>query len=219
MKKIILLIISCLLLTGCTVNYNLTIEDNKFTETIKGNVLNEEIKIDENQTDVNIFYDYISKDQPALNNNNDLLYKKNLSKNNNSLDYFYGFTYDEETINNSRILNNCFENFKFEEKENIYYFMTDGNFYCDYTEEININVTTKYKVTYNNATKIKDNTYIWVINNDNKEDFELYIAVDKTNQSNNSALTWNIIKITCAIVLLTLSAIYLLIIRKKEQQY
>ena len=43
MKKIIFLLLICLLLTGCTVNYNLDINDNNFKETLTGNVLNTEL--------------------------------------------------------------------------------------------------------------------------------------------------------------------------------
>lgn len=215
MKKILLLIIPCFLLTGCTINYNLKIEDNKFTETLKGNVLNSEIKINEDDTDVNIIYELNSKDQHALIKDNNSIYQKTISKNNDSFDYIYRYTYNKETINNSRILNECFEKFSFEEKDNIYYLMTEGMFYCDYAEKININITTDYKINYHNATETNKNTYSWTIDNNNKENFELYMAINKSET--NSKSTWSTFKIICLIVLLLLSAICLLIIRKKEQ--
>ena len=43
------------------------------------------------------------------------------------------------------------------QEDNKYYFITDGNFYCDYTNETNINITTKYNVTYNNIYYRNDN--------------------------------------------------------------
>jgi len=140
MKKILLLAITCLLLTGCTINYNLEIEDNYFKETITGNVLNKEIEQKENQTDINLFNYLINNEQTATINNNSF-YDKTLNRNNNSIDYNYSFTYNEDTINNSRILNECFESFTFETKDNQYQFSTLGDFYCDYTDEIKINIT------------------------------------------------------------------------------
>jgi len=81
MKKIILLSILCFLLTGCTINYNLKIEDGYFIETIKGNVLTEEIKKDNTTSDENLFYKLLSSKQPALTTTDNLIYNKTISQN------------------------------------------------------------------------------------------------------------------------------------------
>ena len=60
MKKILLLTILCFTLTGCTVNYNLEIDDNEFKETITGNVLNNEMTNKEGETYVNLFHSLIN---------------------------------------------------------------------------------------------------------------------------------------------------------------
>ena len=101
MKKILSLIILCFLLTGCTVNYNLEIEDNSFKETITGNVLNSEIKIDDEQTDVNTFNYLINEEQSPFIGENNQLYNKTTTKNNNGIDYNYSFTYNELNITDS----------------------------------------------------------------------------------------------------------------------
>lgn len=219
MKKIILLSILCLLLSGCTVNYNLKIEDNLFTETIKGNVLNEEVKIDKDQTDTNYTNYFITKEQPVLINDDNIFYKKTLSKNNNSTDYIYSYTYNENTIKDSRILNECFENFEFKEKNNTYHLAAFGDFYCDYTDTININISTEYNVSIHNAKEIKNNTYTWIIDKNNKDNLNLYISIDKNNNYDNSKLSWNILKITTFIVLIIFSGINILIIKYRQKKH
>lgn len=222
MKKILLLVIPCLLLSGCTVNYNLKIEDNKFIETIKGNVLNEELKTDKEQTDINLYYELINFEQNSLISDETAKYKKTISQNKNlvdknSIDYIFSYTYNKETINDSRILNECFENFTFEEKDNKYYFIAFGDFYCNYTKDININITTDYKVINHNANKIENNTYTWTINENNTENLELYITINKNQQSNALTSSWSILKITSFITLMLTSAICLFVIQKKKK--
>ena len=217
MKKILLLIILCFLLTGCTVNYNLEIEDNSFKETISGNVLNSEIKIDDEQTDVNTFNYLINEEQSPFIGENNQLYNKATNKNNNGIDYNYSFTYNELNITDSRILNTCFEDFKFEEKDNIYYLMTFGKFYCNYAPETNINISTEYEVIINNANKKKNNTYTWTINEENKDNFELYMTINKEKQNKNTIIEWNNFKTIGLIILLTLSGICIYLLKRKEQ--
>ena len=217
MKKILLLAITCLLLTGCTINYNLEIEDNYFKETITGNVLNEEIEQRDNQTDINLFNYLINNEQTATINNNSF-YDKTLNRNNNSIDYNYSFTYNEDTINNSRILNECFESFTFETKNNQYQISTLGDFYCNYTDEIKINITTDYKVTNHNANKKNKNTYTWIINNENKDNIKVYMNIDKDKKNNSINISWNIFKTIGLIILLILSGICIYILKKKENE-
>ena len=73
MKKIIFLLLICLLLTGCTVNYNLDINDNNFKETLTGNVLNTELNNNDN-TDINMFTYLINGDQPAFYKNDNIFF-------------------------------------------------------------------------------------------------------------------------------------------------
>lgn len=221
MKKITLFSILCLLLTGCTANYNLKIEDNIFIETISGNVLNSEIKIDESQTDVNYLYEFINKDQPALIENNNAFFQKKLNKKNDSIDYTYNYIYTEDTINKSRILNNCFENFSFKIKDNKYYLMASGKFYCDYAKETKISISTEYKAILSNAKEENNNTFAWIIDKNNKDNTNLYITLDtKTkNTSKENTSSWGMLKTACFFIILILSAICIYITKKQNKEY
>lgn len=220
MKKIIFLSMTCLLLTGCTVNYNLEIDDMYFKETITGNVLKSEMKNDENKTDVNLFDLLINNDQEALQDGSNTLYEKTITEKDNSIDYNYEFTYNENSISNSRILNSCFENFEFKNEENEYYLITYGEFYCKYSDEIKINIKTDNKVNIHNANKEKDNTYTWIINNENVDNFELNMVIDKNEkQDKNSNFAWSTLKTIVLILMLITSGIALFLLKKKEKQY
>lgn len=217
MKKIIFLSLACLTLTGCTVNYNLEIKENSFKETINGNILKEETTNKKNETDVNVFSSLINEEQSALLNTN-ILYKKNIKENKNSYDFNYEFTYNEYDINESALLNKCFKNFKFEEKDNKYYFTAFGQFYCKYSDEITINITTDHNVSSNNAKEVKDNTYTWVINDENSDNVDMYLVVDKNITTKKSNFAWSPLKTIVLILILITSGIAIFFMKKKEQQ-
>lgn len=219
MKKIILLSILCFLLTGCTINYNLKIEDDYFIETIKGNVLTEEIKENKEKPGENLFYNLLSTKQPALITDNNLIYNKTISQNKDSIDYIYSFKHNEYTFSNSRLLNECFEHFNFIQKDNMYTLLASGDFYCSYTDEIKINIKTDYPVIINNANEVKNNTYTWIIKNNETKDLELYISIDKNGTYTNNSSKSNMIKTACFFILIILSSICIFIIKRKEKQY
>ena len=221
MKKILLLTILCLTLTGCTVNYNLEIDDNEFKETITGNVLNSEMINEEEATDVNLFNSLINNEQQALNSYPEEKYQKELNKLNESTNFTYTYTYNEHTINDSSLLNECFDNFSVKSEENQYKIMTYGDFYCKYTDEIKVNITTEYQVTIHNADKVKDNTYTWIINDENVDDFEIILNMnkEKTNEEKSSNFAWSPFKTIILILMLLVSGACIFIMKKKEQQY
>lgn len=75
MKKKIIMLLSILLLTGCTVNYNLEIDDNILKEKITGTVTKEESKQNSKATDISTIYSIIMK------NKNQFIIKKKFIKN------------------------------------------------------------------------------------------------------------------------------------------
>lgn len=215
MKKIIFLLTICSFLTGCTVNYNLEITDNNFTEKITGNVLNSEIEINKNATSISPYLDLLSKDQVAFNNNSNIFYNKKKNKNENKTDFEYTYTFNENNFINSNLLNNCFEYYTFENKDNQYYISLAGKFHCAYTDEIKVNVTTDYKVTAHNAKEKKDNTYTWTIEKENIDNVSLFITIDKNNTNSNNIFDWSTFKTIGLIILLILSGVAIFIGKSK----
>ena len=60
MKKRILILIPLLLLTGCTINYNLEIDGDDLNETITGSITKEEYEVKDTDTSENLICRYIT---------------------------------------------------------------------------------------------------------------------------------------------------------------
>ena len=63
MKNKIIILLSLLLLNGCTVNYNLEINKDPLNETITGTVTKEESSQESNATGLSTVYSIINEDQ------------------------------------------------------------------------------------------------------------------------------------------------------------
>ena len=214
MKKILFILITCLLLTGCTVNYNLEINDNNFKETITGSVLNKELDTN-NSTSINNYSFLLSEEQPSFYKNENIFYNKTTNNAQDRIDFDYNYIFNENNFNNSRIINECFNNHVYEYKDNKYYLVVSGKFNCNYSETTNINITTDYNVTSNNAQKIKNNTYTWTINENNKDNIYFFITINKTNKSSFN-LSWNTFKTIGLIIIILLSSICIYFIKKDK---
>ena len=214
MKKILFILITCLLLTGCTVNYNLEINDNNFKETITGSVLNKELDTN-NSTSINNYSFLLSEEQPSFYKNENIFYNKTTNNTQEGIDFDFNYTFNENNFNNSRIINECFDNHIYEYKDNKYYLVVSGKFNCNYSETTNINITTDYNVTSNNAQKIKNNTYTWTIDENNKDNIYFFITIDKTNKSNFN-LSWNTFKTIGLIIIILLSSICIYFVKKDK---
>ena len=79
MKNKIIILLS-LLLTGCTVNYNLEINKDTLNETITGTVTKEESSQDSNATGLSTIYSIINEEQKPIYNKEEL-YQKNITEN------------------------------------------------------------------------------------------------------------------------------------------
>lgn len=207
MKKTLFLITTCLLLTGCTINYDLEITENNFKETISGTVLNSEIEKDDDGTDTGPYLYFLNSEQTVFHNNENIFYKKTKNNTDKGIDFEYSYTFNENNFVNSRILNECFDEYNFEKKENKYYISINGKFKCNYTKTTNINIKTNYKVTAHNAKENKKGVYSWTIDENNMNDLQLFISIDKTKNANSNQLNWSSFKTIGLIILLILSGV------------
>lgn len=214
MKNKIIILLSLLLLTGCTVNYNLEINKDTLNETITGTVTKEESSQDSNATGLSTVYSIINEDQKPVYNKEEL-YQKELKESGNNINYTFKYNYNIEDFINSTIINTCFENHEIEQLDNYYSIRLSGNFYCLYSKKINIAVTSNLKVASNNADKIKDNTYIWTID---KNTTNIELVVDK-NTPYTKPIKRGIsstFRIVCFIVLVVLSSLAYILYKKKN---
>ncbi len=217
MKNKIIILLSLLLLTGCTVNYNLEINKDTLNETITGTVTKEESSQDSNATGLSTIYSIINEEQKPIYNKEEL-YQKDLKESGNNINYTFKYNYNIEDFVNSTIINTCFENKEIEEIEeidNYYSIRLSGNFYCLYSKKINIAVTSNLKVASNNADKIKDNTYIWTIDK-NTTDIELVVDKNTPYTKPIKRGISSTFRIVCFIVLVVLSSLAYILYKKKN---
>ena len=213
MKNKIIILLS-LLLTGCTVNYNLEINKDTLNETITGTVTKEESSQDSNATGLSTIYSIINEEQKPIYNKEEL-YQKDLKESGNNINYTFKYNYNIEDFVNSTIINTCFENKEIEEIYNYYIIRLIGNFYCLYMKKINIAVTSNLKVASNNADKIKDNTYIWTIDK-NTTDIELVVDKNTPYTKPIKRGISSTFRIVCFIVLVVLSSLAYILYKKKN---
>lgn len=213
MKKLFLFA-SLFLLSGCTINYNLVIDKNQINENISGEVAKEETFIKEGDTSLNIFYSMLYNDQKALLDGDDL-YKKYINEENDNIKYNYSYTY-KNNYDKSRLINTCFKDPIIKETDELYYIKLEGPFFCKYSDKIIINVTSNYAVVDNNAQKVEDNTYTWIINDSNNVNIYLTVSKNANYVNTSSSKKVNMFKLISFIVLIILSGITYFLYRKKN---
>lgn len=212
MKKIYL-ILALLLLSGCSINYNLDIEDDGlFKETITGTVTNKELD-DTNSTNVDIYSYSLNTATPLIDNKGQ--YKKEIIDKNKYKEFKYTYTFDNN-YKSSNILNTCFTYVLFDESEDYYNIDLYGPFKCMYSDKINISVTSKYAITDNNADKVNKNTYTWTIKD--KDNANIHLEVNKKIEykESNKKYVFTSIRIVSFIILLILSAVTYYLYKKRE---
>mgnify|MGYP006994355182 FL=1 len=185
MKKRILILIPLLLLTGCTINYNLEIDGDDLNETITGSVTKEEYEVKDTDTSENLIYTLLNYDQNALYDE-DSVYLRTQEDKGNKIDYNFSYKYNYN-FDRSTIINNCFEYHMVEETEDYYYIKLSGKFYCMYAKKIDIKVTSNNAVLENNARKVSGNTYTWTIKDSDNVDILLNVSKKVTNTENKKA--------------------------------
>lgn len=213
MKKILIILLP-LLLMGCTVNYNLTFNSNSVNEVITGSVRKDEYEIKDTDTGLNDFYILINEDTKALIND-DELYKKNIITTDGAIDYEYTYNY-KRNYDKSRIINSCFENHLVSETDDYYKIDLSGEFYCLYSNKININVTSNYEVLDSNASEIDGNKYKWVIDSSDNVNISMTVSKKIEYVEPTRAKTMSTFQLVGLIIFVVLSVITYFLYKKKN---
>ena len=223
MKKIFLLSL-ILILSGCSVEYNLDIDkDINLIENIKINASTaEEIaEIEDYNGYQPINGDY---DDPLVyeEKQEDIEYY-NIEKENNSIKFNY--TFDQETYLNSTFTNTAYEFISVTEVGDELVLSTSKEFllfnYYDNLDEVKVTINSKYKLITSNADEEKRHSYTWIINKENAYGKNIYLKLDTSVEDltflerlKNGEYT-NIFTISILIALIGI-IIYLLIKRKGD---
>lgn len=181
MKKMLFLIFTIFLFTGCTCDYNLSFNEDGFTEDIS--VLDNNIS--ESELEFLIFMNGGDENSPFG------YYEINKIINDNEKGIKINHKYDY----NSNILGSfetCYTDYDFDIDKNEINIETYGNFGCfnyfNDNDKIKINIQTDFIVDYNNADEINGNIYTWIIdkNNLNKKIKIDINRVKKRNENSNN---------------------------------
>lgn len=188
MKKNIILLCIIFLLTGCNVEYNVTISNDKIDENISvyTDTLNFTSESDGNSNNINNidYYAYNLSDSKYK-------YNKTIKKSNNMYEINLTYSHNPNEFINSTALN-YFKYHSFINDEKYYYIKLQDGLKNGYKDKISKNVllkiTTNNKVVQNNADKIDGNTYIWEITKQNADEKEILFQVMK-NEKNDGFVT------------------------------
>lgn len=185
MKKILFSTICLIfLLTGCNSQYNLEINNGTFKETIVSDIYpdsKKSLSVEGIEEDDQIT-PFLEMDQYPFSNDNNIVYSKTIEMIDDYQRVTLKYKYNENEFENSKAINNCFENYRYFHDDK-YIIELSGTFYCLYTDSLDINIKTDYKVLENNADDVNNNIYTWHINRENLDDVSLRIVLDKSSMS------------------------------------
>ena len=243
MKKIIIVLISLLIITGCSLNnsnenisykensiiYNLFIKDY-YMESIDFYLPENAYDIAKNHTEVD--YDSIEymllEDNFArpIHNNNKTFYQKTIKKLNNSVYVNLKFNYLENDFINSNYINTCFENKEIHNEEDYFEIHLSGAFYCLQDKTLTVQVTSSYVEEETNGEK-NNNSFKWTIDKDNFNNVNIYYKVmrnkskmidtyEKIPVINNNKSNLLLIEFFVIVSVLLLGfVLYIFVVRKK----
>lgn len=212
-----IIFLTLLMLTGCTINYDLNFDNGKIIEQIEGEASNSEITPEvEGRNDVNPNYYYLYLDNRALIDSQEE-YDKKITDTQNGKKFEFKYEYNNNYMN-SRIINTCFEDHFIEETDEYYYIKLNGKFYCNYMDELNINVTSDYKVLSTNAKKINKNTYSWTLDDYDNTDILLMVSKIEKNDNTSKPKLFDTFQLIGLIIFSILVIITYILYKKKNSE-
>lgn len=176
MKKILFLLITIILLTGCTANYEIDITKN---------TINDKITIMTDSNNVNnankATTDLFTQKLGEWENGHDF-YKRDLITTEDKTGYQYTYNFNFNEYDAMSQIRKCYKDFNFTYDNNIT-LSTSNEFLCkNYYPQIKnytISITSEYDIVESNADTIKDNTHTWKINANNYKNKPITIKLNK----------------------------------------
>lgn len=216
--KIIILICSIFLLSGCSVEYNLTIDESTMEE------------------DINAIFDKATESEIAnrmekirrtsyynLDTRENEYYTFKRSEDENNIILNYNYIYTSNNLYKSEAVSRCYYKRIVNVTDDYITIDTDDQVSCLYKDgekqidNIIVNIKTDLPVVSNNADDVKNNNYIWYINDNNYTNKPINIKIKKEPNEEY----FNIDNISILIVVITiiiLGIITFFIIRIKHKK-
>lgn len=213
-------IIILILITGCSVEYNLNIDSSFSEHTVYIPESSEEM-IDGTQYRLPALF---SESRLTYDNSNLKEIKYYNIKTLKDNKFSFNFVYDDNQLNDSNIANSCYQFFSVDTKENEVSILTGNKFYCfDVYEELDsvtININSNYKVIQSNADKIVGKKHTWYITRENASNKPIIFVYDKSKK-NMTIMQYLIDNVPLVVVVgttLMLGGITFLIINTKKKK-
>lgn len=190
-KKILTLILLIFMISGCSVEVNLDISDNKIKEsndiTIYQNAIYTKEILRTSFRDYIPIYasDLIVDTVPDQPFSDVLYYNKNTTDLGNGYRFNYSYDFDIDKYGDARTIKDGFRDYSYSYRNDIISLSTDSEgliYFNDYPllEEVTVNIETDYLVEENNADSVNGNTYTWVFNKDSKKSIDIVIDTSKS---------------------------------------
>ena len=188
-KRLLILIALIFLITGCSTEYNVVIDDNYIKEEIVTTINDEDIptqteeeKADEIELDDEIT-PFIKEDQYPFDDEHDKYEKKVYRKDGETIvKLTYNYLYDEYTRSKAY---SCFDNHKISNVDGALDIEFSGGFYCLMGDSVTINLFTDKTVTETNADKVNGNKYTWLITDENADNASIVLKTKSNVKTNN----------------------------------
>lgn len=179
MKKILLLLITLLLLTGCKATYKIEFNE-KIDEEINVYVENDIIK-NATQKQSEEFYNKLDDWERGYE-----YYKRERYTDADYTGYKYIESFDYKDYDAVTQLRKCYDNFTFT-KDKYIELKTSNEFLCasyyKSVDSLDIKINTKYFVETSNADEKDGNTLIWHINRVNYSNKPIILKIDTTKKA------------------------------------
>lgn len=186
-NKVLIMLFVLFFLTGCSCEYNLTIDNSLYKEKVSFSNLNSDEIIELNSTKM-IPVDKDSYDVELDSNIIENIEKYNYFLTDNN--YFYSYDFTNNNYSNSTAVSRCFETFVVEEYDGEIIISTSDGATCfdkyPNLDDLIINITIDREVISNNADKVNGNTYTWNIDRTNASSKSINIILTTENVIDNS---------------------------------
>lgn len=209
MKKIILIILCMLTLTGCSLEYDITFNEDSISEHIKTTFKGNIYKL-ANEIEGDGFYlekEIVENQIPSLKDDQAFYKKEIIAKDTlSTVNLTYDYTYDQ--FAESYFLDRCFEHVYVNNTEEYIYVSLYGQFNCFYEENLEIKLSTDYKMLETNSNKYKNGKYIWNLNmTDDESNITFMLSkekdIKKTTNNHKNIITLIVLisaTITCLVI-------------------
>ncbi len=209
-KRLLFIICFVFLLTGCDVDYNITINnDEVFDEKIvlsfpKSNMRQNDLLIyQQNKTPISVIPDETK------------FYNSEIVNSNSSYDLVYTYEHDIDSVKSAYFIYNCYPQMSIVNNDEEVVINSGDGFACFKGDDglkadsVKINITTELNVINNNADEVVGNVYTWYINDSNYQNKTVEITLEKAfqiedvlPQSEASYLTFIIVAVIVLVALI-----------------